>query len=206
MESVKSGNSGDRGKSRYRGAFRRASKARLRLGHLFVLLALFLAPAPDSVWLVAAGAALVLYGELMRIASAGQIRKNEELAAGGPYAFTRNPLYFGSLAMGAGVCVMSSYWAFYVLFSALFFPLYYLTIMGEEDFLIGKFGEKYNEYLNKAPRLVPGFKGLYPPFWFSGFSAKKVGLNREISTAFLMLVIVALFAVKWKYDLELEFW
>lgn len=183
-----------------------ASKARLKLGHLFVLAVLILAPAPHSLYVLLAGALLVVYGELMRIASAGQIRKNEELAGGGPYAYTRNPLYFGSLAMGAGVAIMSSHWAFFLAFVLLFFPLYYLTITGEESFLAAKFGERYEAYLTATPRLFPSATGYLPHTWFNGYDGNRMRGNREISTAITMAIVVLLFTIKWLLHLELGFW
>ncbi len=183
-----------------------ASKARLKLGHLFVLAVLLFAPAPDTPFILLAGAFLVAYGELMRIAAAGQIRKNEELAASGPYAFTRNPLYFGSLAMGAGVTVLSQHWAFYAAFAALFFPLYYITITGEEVYLKAKFGSAYEDFICSTPRLVPSPVGLFPHVWFRNFNGEKMKDNRETATALTMAAVVMLFIIKWKYHLELAIW
>ena len=39
--------------------------------------------------------------------AAGTIRKNRVLTTHGPYAFTRNPLYFGSFIIGIGFGVLA---------------------------------------------------------------------------------------------------
>src|SRR5262249_13459878 len=66
-------------------------------------------PSPAS---LAAGGVIALAGEAVRLWASGHIDKTRALATGGPYARTRNPLYFGSLVMAVGVAVAaSSLWA-----------------------------------------------------------------------------------------------
>ena len=55
---------------------------------------------------IAAGALLFALGAAVRTWAAGHIRKREVLAVTGPYAHTRNPLYFGSFLMACGALVM----------------------------------------------------------------------------------------------------
>ena len=60
-------------------------------------------PTPAA---IAEGAGLFALGAAVRTWAAGHIRKGEVLAVTGPYAHTRNPLYFGSFLMACGALVM----------------------------------------------------------------------------------------------------
>src|ERR1700684_2751844 len=87
-----------------------ARRIRVPLGFLFAVIYFWLArPTWRSLLL---GAVIVLPGLFIRALASGHVRKNESLATSGPYAYTRNPLYFGSLLMGLGFCVAAcSWWA-----------------------------------------------------------------------------------------------
>src|ERR1700733_11921811 len=79
--------------------------AALVLGIGFLLL---MHPTAHSLWI---GGVVAAAGALLRIWAAGHIEKGKSLARGGPYAFTRNPLYLGSLVMATGVMLAGqSYW------------------------------------------------------------------------------------------------
>ena len=81
---------------------------RVRLGYLLAVVVLWLArPTPRSILL---GAALGVIGVGIRAYAAGYLHKQEVLTVTGPYARTRNPLYFGSsfLALGAAVATTPS--------------------------------------------------------------------------------------------------
>jgi len=79
---------------------------RLRLPLGFILAALYLAfgPRPSPLTL-GVGVALALGGLTIRAWAAGHIVKNDRLATTGPYAHTRNPLYFGSFLIAAGFAI-----------------------------------------------------------------------------------------------------
>ncbi len=62
-------------------------------------------------------------------------RKNEELATSGPYAYTRNPLYFGSIVIAAGFALAALRWEIAVALVILFAAIYIPVIRGEEQFL-----------------------------------------------------------------------
>jgi protein-S-isoprenylcysteine O-methyltransferase Ste14 len=129
-----------------------ARRIRVPLGFLFAVLYFWLArPSWRS---MALGAIGVVAGLLIRALASGHVRKNEALATSGPYAYTRNPLYLGSLLMGVGFCVAARSWwvgaALVVMFVAIYLPV----IRDEEKFLRGKFPE-FEEYARRVPRLVP---------------------------------------------------
>ena len=66
---------------------------RLRAPSGFVLMAAFAWLAAPSARSLAIGAPISITGLLLRAWAAGHLAKNQRLASGGPYAYTRNPLY-----------------------------------------------------------------------------------------------------------------
>ncbi len=71
---------------------------RVPLGFLFGAVFLIFA-RPERVTLIIGGIIAVV-GVLIRAWASGHIRKNQNLAVSGPYAYTRNPLYLGSFVLG----------------------------------------------------------------------------------------------------------
>ena len=85
-----------------------ARRIRVPLGFIFAVLYFWLArPTWRS---MALGAIVIVPGLLIRALASGHVRKNEALATSGPYAYTRNPLYLGSLLMGVGFAVAARSW------------------------------------------------------------------------------------------------
>src|SRR6204780_1938831 len=108
-----------------------------------------------AVFLAGAGGAVVIVpGLLIRALASGHVRKNEALATSGPYAYTRNPLYLGSLLMGMGFAVAARSWWVGVLLVVMFFAIYLPVIRDEENFLRQKFPE-FEEYARRVPRMFP---------------------------------------------------
>jgi protein-S-isoprenylcysteine O-methyltransferase Ste14 len=120
----------------------------------FVVAALFLWLARPSwlslswsLWVVAPGAWLRGY-------ASGYVKKNAELAVSGPYAYTRNPLYLGSMLIAFGFAGASrSVWILLAL-AVLFAVIYAPTIRSEEEYLRGHFSN-FGEYARQVPRLLP---------------------------------------------------
>lgn len=87
-------------------------------------------------------------------------KKNEQLVTSGPYARTRNPLYFFSSVGLAGIGLAFGS----VTLGALFFCFSYLAfsyvIMREERTLELFFGEQYREYVKLLPRFFPSLWGI----------------------------------------------
>ena len=93
-------------------------RLRVPLGFLFAIIFLIFAkPAPAT---LLAGAIISIFGILIRAWASGHIRKNQNLAVSGPYAFTRNPLYLGSFLLGVGFSVASGVWWLALIFIILF--------------------------------------------------------------------------------------
>jgi protein-S-isoprenylcysteine O-methyltransferase Ste14 len=125
---------------------------RVPLGFAFAVLYFWLArPNWRS---IALGAVLILPGLLIRALASGHVRKNEAVAMSGPYAYTRNPLYLGSLLIGVGFAMAARSWWIALVLVAMFFAIYLPVIRDEESFLGAKFPE-YDTYAQRVPRLIP---------------------------------------------------
>ncbi len=122
------------------------------LGFAFAVLYFWLA---RPTWrFLALGAVLVVPGLLIRALASGHVQKNEALATTGPYAYTRNPLYLGSLLIGIGFAVAARSWWIGAALVGMFFAIYMPVIRGEEKFLREKF-PAYEEYARRVPRMFP---------------------------------------------------
>jgi protein-S-isoprenylcysteine O-methyltransferase Ste14 len=129
-----------------------ARRIRVPLGFLFAVLYFWLA---RPVWRsMALGAIGVVAGLLIRALASGHVRKNESLATSGPYAYTRNPLYLGSLMIGLGFAVAARSWWVGVALVVMFVAIYLPVIRDEEAFLRQKFPE-FEEYARRVPRMLP---------------------------------------------------
>jgi protein-S-isoprenylcysteine O-methyltransferase Ste14 len=129
-----------------------ARRIRVPLGFVFAVLYFWL--ARPSWRFLAIGAIVILPGLLIRAAASGHVRKNEALATSGPYAYTRNPLYLGSLLIGVGFAVAARSWWVGVVLVVMLFAIYLPVIRDEEAFLRQKFPE-FEEYARRVPRTLP---------------------------------------------------
>lgn len=111
-------------------------------------------PGPVSLLL---GAGLALPGLWIRGWSAGTIHKNQKVAMTGPYAFTRNPLYLGSLFIGLGVSLAGGQWGWPLLFLVFYVCIYSKTMASEGRYLTEMFPDVYGEYASSVPMLFPRF-------------------------------------------------
>ena len=165
------------------------SRYRVAAGWVLGVLVLVLArPGLRSILL---GLPLVVLGEAARLWASGHIDKTRALATGGPYAHSRNPLYFGSLLLALGVALAGgSPWV--VAAVTLYFLAFYPAVMREEaDFLRARFPE-YAEWARAVPLFLPRLTPAGPRA--SRFDWAQVGKNREWRTA---LAIPAAFALLW---------
>ena len=83
---------------------------------------------------LAIGAISIVPGLLIRALASGHVRKNEALATSGPYAYTRNPLYLGSLLMGVGFAIAARSWWVGVDSGGDVFAIYLPVIRDEESY------------------------------------------------------------------------
>ncbi|MFN8582837.1 MAG: isoprenylcysteine carboxylmethyltransferase family protein [Gemmatimonadaceae bacterium] len=129
-----------------------AKRLRLPLGFLlsFAYLAL-VRPTGASLGL---GAGIALIGLAVRAWASGHIMKNDRLATSGPYAHTRNPLYFGSFLLAAGFAI-AAHWSLLLLVIAFFVLIYGPTMERERANISGRFPDAYETYQQNVPAFVP---------------------------------------------------
>ncbi len=134
--------------------------AKLRVPSGFLIVAVFAwfsKPTPAS---LAIGIPLSIVGLALRAWAAGCLAKNRELATGGPYAYTRNPLYIGTLVVAAGLTVAARSFWLAALFAAVFVFVYLPVIQNEEQYLRSLFPD-YADYARRVPALWPRFTPAY---------------------------------------------
>jgi protein-S-isoprenylcysteine O-methyltransferase Ste14 len=139
---------------------------RIRVPVGFVFAAFYLWRARPSWACMAVGGVIVVIGIALRAYASGYLRKATELTTTGPYAYTRNPLYLGSLIIAAGFALAArSLWI--ALAMALFFIAIYLPVISdEEQFLRSQF-PGFEEYAQRVPRLLPRLSATGPRGEFS---------------------------------------
>lgn len=116
-------------------------------------------PTPYS---IALGFPLAILGEGIRTWSSGILVKNRALTKGGPYALTRNPLYFGSFFIAVGMSIMSGSPLYFAVVAVSFAIVYNGLIRKEEKYLMGVYGKEYLDFCEAVPRFIPSFKN-WPP-------------------------------------------
>ena len=168
--------------------------ARWRVPAGFALGAAYAIFAEPTRPLLIVGSLIALAGLGIRAYAAGHIEKNRKLAVGGPYAYTRNPLYFGSLLIGLGLVVAGGRWVLALVF-VVFFACFYGPVMGREAAnLRSHFGRDYERYAAAVPLFLPYRR----PFRVSGerFEWERYRKNREYKAALGYLVGIVFLILK----------
>lgn len=128
--------------------------ARLRVPAGFILVAAFAWFSNPSERSLLWGLPVCVPGIALRAWAAGHLAKNERLTITGPYAYTRNPLYLGTLLVAAGLAVASRSLGLGILF-ALVFIFVYLPVIELEEQHLRKLFTAYAAYAVRVPALLP---------------------------------------------------
>ena len=173
-----------------------ARRVRVPLG--FVVAAVFLVFARPSWHTLAWSLLLVLPGLWLRAYAAGYVKKNAELTRTGPYAYTRNPLYLGSMGIAAGFAVAAGRWWMVVLLVLMFVAIYWPTILSEETFLRATFAG-FDDYARQVPRLgwrltQPHFPDVQPHS--GGFDPGRYRHHREYNALIGAAALYAVLAIR----------
>ena len=171
-----------------------AKKLRLPLG--FVLGIAYLAFARPTAGSLLLGASVAFVGVLVRAWASGHISKNARLATTGPYAHTRNPLYFGSFLIAAGFA-LAAHWSLILLVIAFFVLIYAPTMEREKRNISERFPEAYADYSANVPAFVPrpvpwragdgSEAGGFSPALYMKHGEWKAGLTFILALAWLWL-------------------
>ncbi len=169
-----------------------ARRIRVPLGFIFAALYIWLArPRWAS---IIAGAFIAFLGVALRALASGHVKKNAELTTTGPYAYTRNPLYVGSIIIGAGFAVAALSWWVVVGLAVLFAAIYIPVIRSEEAFLRGQFPD-FDDYARRVPRFV-GLVRNHGNTQRGAFSRDLYWKHREYNAAIGTLAMLVALALK----------
>jgi len=144
---------------------------------------------PQMKWLLC-GAGIAICGLLVRGYAAGHLRKHKQLATSGPYAFTRNPLYLGSVLLAAGFSAASHSWISPLLLAAYFAIFYPMVIRREQGELERQYGAAFVEYMSKVPAFWPRLSPATAST--ARFSWSLYRQNREYEAAIGLVVAMAI--------------
>ena len=139
----------------------------------------------------------ILYGTLfalpglgIRAWAAGHLKKNQDLASGGPYAWTRNPLYLGTLLTALGLAIAALSWTVF-LAVLLVFAFVYLPVIEQEEQHLIKLFPGYSAYAERVPLLWPrppvsAGEGYFEPAMYLKNQEWKAGLAFLIGMGYLL--------------------
>jgi protein-S-isoprenylcysteine O-methyltransferase Ste14 len=154
--------------------------AKLRVTSGFIMAAVFVWRSRPSALSLAFGLPVALLGLALRAWAAGCLYKDRELATAGPYAYTRNPLYLGTLLAAMGLVIGSRSLWLGLLFAAVFAFVYLPAIELEQQHLGDLFPE-YPGYAARVPMIIPQLvRGKPTPQPFRWAQYRK---NREYQAA-----------------------
>jgi Phospholipid methyltransferase len=127
------------------------------------MLGLRIGQAPPSTGLIAAGIAVTIAGELLRMWGVHHIgaisRTRAErlgpLVSSGPFARVRNPLYLGNIAIWVGFALTARLVWLAPVIVVLLGLEYHAIVRWEEQLLESRLGEDYRKYSSHVPRWVP---------------------------------------------------
>lgn len=172
------------------------------------LIILYLAEGGERLWIP--GGALVILGELLRMESVryagGQTRTRKVgakiLCTSGPYAFVRNPIYWGNMMIYWGMVLIADgplVWMLLVATTLFFSTQYGLIISLEEKSLRSLFDDRYDQYVQAVPRVIPrlsrwkGGKTVEPSPWSTTLRTDRRTVQMILAFTLLLEARVYLF-------------
>ena len=174
-----------------------AARWRVRLSYPLAIVVLWLArPTPPA---IVCGAFVGAIGLLVRAYAAGYLRKQHVLTTGGPYAYTRNPLYLGSAILAAGAAIATRSWLSAFLLAAYFALVYSVVMKREEQELRIQHGVAFDQYARTVPLFLPRLTpvNLSTPAT-DAFSLEQYKKNREHRAAIGFLLLLVLLWEIWR--------
>jgi protein-S-isoprenylcysteine O-methyltransferase Ste14 len=127
------------------------------------ILTLRIGQTPPSVALTVLGIAITFAGELLRLWGVhhiGAISRTRSdrlgpLVASGPFAYMRNPLYVGNIALWVGFAVTARLLWLAPAIILLLGLEYHAIVRWEERLLESRLGDTYRDYAARVPRWLP---------------------------------------------------
>jgi hypothetical protein len=117
------------------------------------------------------------------------------LAVSGPYAFTRNPLYFGSFVMASGcaVCGGSLWMGLWLM--ALFLAVYLPVMQAEAAYMRRLFTGDYESWAANVPIFIPRVTP-YRNGRRRSFDPRQYLRHREYRAAIGLVIVIAVLSLK----------
>jgi len=109
------------------------------------------------------GAVLVAAGVVVRLWASGYVKKDQELATAGPYAYVRHPLYVGNFLLAFGLCAASGLWWSFPLWLLLAWAFYPPAIRREDAKLRRLFPEQWDAWRARTLALIPSRRPYAAP-------------------------------------------
>ncbi len=166
---------------------------RVPLGWVLGLVALYLATPDPKLYVTGLGVAGL--GEAIRLWAAGHLERWKGLTTSGPYAWTRNPLYLGSVLVGLGFALATGRWEILVLLALFLFLVYRPVMRREAAALAEAHPEPYAAYAEEVPLFLPRVTP-YRGGVGRRFSWKRVWSNCEHVTVLGVSAVAALIGLK----------
>jgi len=154
-------------------------------------------------WPVAAGIALVVVGQLMRLWAVRHIgtisrtrtsTRQGPLIMSGPFRMVRNPLYLGNWMIWTGLVLASRLLWMLPIAWAVFALQYGTMVIWEEARLRSIFGRQYDRYVRDVPRWLPGRPNELAPLP-TRYPWRAVAFS-ERGTVMAIMAVASLLAVK----------
>lgn len=104
-----------------------------------------------------AGASIARWGERTMHRAGTEVRPDRPATAivdGGPFRYTRNPLYVSVALMFAGIGLLANSGWFLLLLIPMGLVLHFGVVRREERYLEAKFGETYRAYRGRVRRYL----------------------------------------------------
>jgi protein-S-isoprenylcysteine O-methyltransferase Ste14 len=168
---------------------------RLRVPLGFLTAIVFLLGSKPCLWSLLLGGPIAICGAGVRAWASGHLRKNAELTVSGPYAHTRNPLYFGSFLMALGCSVAGGSVALGVFLTIFFLLIYWPVMRAEAAHMQTLFGDDYRGWASSVPLFIPR------PTPFTTANARAFDLqqylrHREYRAAVGLAVVMLILSLK----------
>jgi len=147
-------------------------------------------------WLLLALAGILLRGQAGAYLGAhGNASKAQApaLAAGGPYRFSRNPLYVSNLLVAAGLIFYANAFSrpVAIAFLLALFLHHALLVRHEEGVLAKRFGEAYDAYRRDVPRWI-GFRHGKAKGTMRGASLRETGVRQARNVLYALLATLSI--------------
>ena len=168
---------------------------RLRVPIGFVTAILFVFFSRPTWLSLAVGVPIALCGATVRAWASGHLWKNAELAVSGPYAFTRNPLYFGSFVMAAGCAVCGGSLWLSLWLMALFLAVYMPVMQAEAAHMRSLFAGDYENWAANVPLFVPRVTP-YRNGRIRRFDPRQYLRHREYRAAIGLVIVIGALSLK----------